>query len=100
MIKMTLSGGSGRATVQSPTRLTVTRDAMTAEIVWSSPYYTWMKVDGTQYHPTSKQGENARFEIPVELDAEIPVSAETVAMSQPHIVDYTLHFDSSTIKST
>ena len=26
------------------------------------------------------------------------VSASTVAMSQPHLVDYTLHFDSATLK--
>ena len=26
------------------------------------------------------------------------VSASTIAMSEPHLVEYTLHFDSSTIK--
>ena len=72
---------------------------MTATITWSSPYYTWMEIDGTKYTPTSAQGENAAFTIPVTLDTDIAITAETTAMSEPHDIDYTLHFDSSTMKS-
>lgn len=98
-VAVVLSGGSGKATVNSPARLTVTADQLTAEVVWSSPYYTWMEVDGIRYTPTSGQGENSTFEIPVKLDTDIPVTAETTAMSQPHAIDYTLRFDSSTLVS-
>ena len=98
-IEVTLSGGSGKANVDSPTMLTVAGGQMTATITWSSPYYTWMEVGGVQYTPTSGQGENATFEIPVILDTDVAITAETTAMSEPHDIDYTLHFDSSTMKS-
>ena len=50
---VTLSGGSGRASVQSPARLTVAGGACTAEIAWSSANYDYMKVDGARYDPVS-----------------------------------------------
>ena len=43
---VTLEGGSGRATIESPTELTVADGKMTAEITWSSPNYDYMIVDG------------------------------------------------------
>jgi len=98
-IAVTLSGGSGKATVDSPTPLTVAGGVITATITWSSPYYTWVQVGGTKYTPISAQGENAAFAIPVTLDTDIAITAETTAMSEPHDIDYTLHFDSSTLKS-
>ena len=32
------------------------------------------------------------------FDAEMEVTADTVAMSEPHEIDYTLNFDSTTAK--
>ena len=61
---VTLTGGSGRATVESPAALTVADGAMTAVIVWSSPNYDYMLVDGEKYLPTNTEG-NSTFEIPV-----------------------------------
>lgn len=96
-IEVSLGGGSGKATVESPAALSVTDGKMQAEIQWSSPNYDYMEVDGKGYTPVN-EGGNSRFVIDVEeLDMEIPVQAETVAMSQPHMIDYTLYFDSSTI---
>ena len=43
---VTLEGGSGRATVESPAALTVADGTMTAVIVWSSPNYDYMLIDG------------------------------------------------------
>lgn len=94
---VTLTGGSGRATVESPAALTVADGAMTAVIVWSSPNYDYMLVDGEKYLPTNTEG-NSTFEIPVAaLDTELAVTADTVAMSTPHEIDYTLTFDSATL---
>ena len=56
-----------------------------------------MKVDGTTYNPLG-EGGNSTFEIPVTLDEDMAVSAQTVAMSQPHEIEYTLHFDSATLE--
>ena len=61
---VTLQGGSGRATIESPAALTVADGTMTAAIVWSSPNYDYMLVDGEKYLPTNTEG-NSTFEIPV-----------------------------------
>lgn len=96
-IVVSLSGGSGRASVESPAKLVVSGETRTAVIVWSSPYYEYMLVDGVRYEPLPSDG-NSTFEIPIVLDTDMEVSASTIAMSQPHLVEYTLRFDSSTIQ--
>ena len=94
---VTLEGGSGRATVESPAALTVADGTVTATIVWSSPNYDYMLIDGEKYLPTNTEG-NSTFEIPVTaLDTALAVTADTVAMSTPHEIDYTLTFDSATL---
>lgn len=96
--EVTLEGGSGRATVESPAALTVADGKMTAAIVWSSPNYDYMIVDGEKYLPTNTEG-NSTFEIPVSaLDTALDVTADTVAMSTPHEIEYTLTFDSASLK--
>ena len=90
--EVTLEGGSGRATVESPAALTVADGTMTAAIVWSSPNYDYMIVDGEKYLPTNTEG-NSTFEIPVAaLDTALTVTADTIAMSTPHEIEYTLTF--------
>ena len=87
-----LEGGSGRSTVESPAALTVADGKMTATIVWSSPNYDYMIVDGEKYLPTNTEG-NSTFEIPVAaLGTPLAVTADTVAMSKPHEIEYTLTF--------
>ena len=87
-----LEGGSGRATVETPAALTVADGKMTATIVWSSPNYDYMVVGGEKYLPTNTEG-NSIFEIPVAaLGTPLDVTANTVAMSKPHEIDYTLTF--------
>ena len=96
---VTLEGGSGRATVESPAALTVADGKMTATIVWSSPNYDYMIVDSEKYLPTNTEG-NSTFEIPVAaLDTALDVTADTVAMSTPHEIEYTLTFDSASLKA-
>lgn len=93
-----LSGGSGRAKVESPAELSVEGGAITATVIWSSPNYEYILVDGTYYYPTNTTG-NSTFEIPVSMDRDIEITAQTVAMSTPHEIDYTLRFDSATLTS-
>lgn len=91
-INVALEGGSGRASVQSPAELTVQNGQMTVKIVWSSKNYDLMVVDGQEYTPTY-ENELSCFTIPVSaLGTPLPVQAETTAMSQPHMIDYTLTF--------
>lgn len=94
---VTLTGGSGRAQVKSPTQLRVTAGKITAMVIWSSPYYDFMLVDDVKYLPINSEG-NSVFEIPIVLDTDLAVGAQTSAMSVPHMIEYTLHFDSATAK--
>ena len=96
--EVTLEGGSGRATVESPAALTVADGKMSATLVWSSPNYDYMIVDGEKYLPTNTEG-NSTFEIPVSaLDTALTVTADTVAMSTPHEIEYTLTFAADSLK--
>ena len=96
--EVTLEGGSGRATVESPAALTMADGKMTATLVWSSPNYDYMIVDGEKYLPTNTEG-NSTFEIPVAaLDTALTVTADTVAMSTPHEIEYTLTFAADSMK--
>ncbi|MBC8587355.1 hypothetical protein [Paratissierella segnis] len=93
-----LSGGSGRASIESPADITAAGGTMTATIIWSSKSYEHMLIDGVYFYPVNTTG-NSTFEIPVSMDKDIEVTAQTVAMSTPHDIDYTLRFDSATLKS-
>lgn len=98
-ISVMLEGGSGRATVESPAKLRYAENKTCwATIVWSSPNFDYMKVDGQRYDPINTEG-NSTFEIPVSVfDQPIAVIADTVAMSEPHEVEYTLTFDSASME--
>lgn len=97
-VAVTLEGGSGRASVTSPTKLVIADGKATATIEWSSSNYDYMKVDDVQYDPVNTEG-NSVFEIPVSgFDWKMPVLADTTAMSTPHEIDYTLTFDSASLE--
>ena len=97
-LEVSLEGGSGKATVESPAELEVQEGEAVARIIWSSPYYDYMVVDGEKYEPLNTEG-NSVFEIPVTcFDAPMMVSADTIAMSTPHEIEYTLTFDSTTLQ--
>jgi len=99
MVAVTLSGGSGKAKVQSPTALYVEDGACTAVIGWSSKNYDYMKVEGEKFLPVPNE-DNSAFRIPVLFfDRPMPVIADTVAMSEPHEISYTLMFDSSSLEA-
>ena len=97
-VEVTLEGGSGKAYVESPMQINVIEGQITAVVVWSSPNYDQMIVDGEQYLPVPRTG-NSTFQIPLaELVDELPIQAETTAMSEPHMIDYTIYFDLSTLQ--
>ncbi len=98
-IELTMEGGSGRASIQSPTQITVADGAATAILEWSSPNYDYMLVNSEKYLPVNTEG-NSVFEVPVEaLDVPLTMIGDTVAMSTPHEVEYTVTFHSETLES-
>ena len=99
-IDVALSGGSGRASIQSPAKLVVGADGtQTLTVVWSSSNYDKMVVNGTEIQPTTTEG-GSTFLVPVsKLDTALEVQAETTAMGQPHMINYKLTFDSKSLKT-
>ena len=96
-VDVTLEGGSGRASVESPAQMTAENGKVTATIVWSSSNYDYMKVDGVCYDAVI-ENDRSVFTIPVTcFDWKMAVVADTIAMSQPHEIDYALRFDSASI---
>lgn len=97
-IDLAFEGGSGKAKVLSPATVTVSGENVTATIQWSSPNYDYMIVDGKKYLPINTEGDSV-FEIPVLFfDKPMDVIGDTVAMSTPHEIEYTLTFYSDTMK--
>ena len=98
-IVVELSGGSGRASVTSPATMDVQDGQAVIEIEWSSPYYDYMILDGEMYYPVNKEG-NSVFELPVTaFDTPVEVTTDTVAMSVPHEIEYTILMDSASIEN-
>lgn len=98
-VEVSMEGGSGRVTVESPAKLTVKEHKAVATVVWSSPNYDYMRVGEEKFLPVNTDG-NSAFEIPVTVfDRKMAVAADTTAMSTPHEIDYTLQFDSASIQA-
>ena len=96
-VAVSLSGGSGKASVTSPTILKMKDGVCTAVIEWSSSNYDYMLVGDEKFEPLVPEG-NSTFEIPVlYFDRPMTVIADTVAMSEPHEITYTLAFSSESL---
>lgn len=94
-----LSGGTGKAYVESPCIILVAEGKATALIRWSSDKYDYMVVGGEKILPMSMEG-GSTFEIPVKaFDYSINVKADTTAMSTPHEIDYNLCFISESLEA-
>ena len=99
-IQVDLEGGSGKASVSSPTLMLVKNGRMYAELQWSISNYDYMIVDGEKFQNESEEGRNSVFTIPVTaLDDKMEVIADTLAMGAPHEIDYTLTFYEASIGS-
>ena len=83
------SGGTGRVTLSCP-EVYLDGEQAQALIVFSSPRYTYVKADGTEY-PTICDEETSRAVIPVPLNRSFEIQAQTTAMSEPHEITYTLY---------
>ena len=98
-IEVTLEGGSGKSSVNSPALLQVNDGQAILNVIWSSKNYDYMLVNEEKYLNEAAEGDNSCFHIPVlGFDYKMPVTADTVAMSTPHEIDYTLYLDSTTLQ--
>ena len=97
-IRVSMTGGSGRASISSPTGFYVKDGQATADIHWSSASYDYMKLDGVRYDAFTDAAGHSAMTIPVAaLNTAIPVLADTTAMSKPYEIEYELSFDGSAL---
>ena len=97
-VNVTLEGGSGKAAISSPAKLIVKDNHAYARIEWSSSNYDYMKIGEEMFTPINTEG-NSVFEIPViAFDEPISIIADTIAMSMPHEISYTLTFHMNSVK--
>lgn len=88
LVDVSLEGGSGRASVESPAEFEVFDGRGVVKLVWSSSHYDYMLVNGKKYLRANNKG-NSLFAIPVlAYDTPVPVVGDTTAMGEPHEVDY------------
>lgn len=98
-IEVHMMGGSGKASISSPTLLIVRGGKAYARLIWSSTNYDYMILDGRYYYNLS-DGGNSTFEIPITaMDAPVSVIADTTAMGDPIEINYTLVFYEESIGS-
>ncbi len=97
-VEITMEGGSKKATILSPVVLNIENGQKTATIQWSSENYDYMIVENEKYLPISTEGGSV-FQIPVKaLDETISVIGDTIAMSKPREIEYSITFHSDTMK--
>lgn len=99
-IQVECIGGSGKASVSSPTLMVVKEGKAYARLQWSSSNYDYMLIEGTKYLNESTDGGNSTFTVPI-LDLDTPLSyiADTTAMGTPHEITYTFTFYRDTLGS-
>ena len=98
LVDVSLSGGSGKAKLASPAALHVENGICTATLVWGSRNYDYMRLGETKILPLPDR-ETSTFEIPVGIfDRGMTVIADTVAMSEPHEIEYRLLFSSDSLQ--
>ena len=89
-VYITMEGGSGKAHIESPVTVNVQGGKSYATLVWNSENYDYIIVDGVKYE-NENPGGNSTFTVPVEdFDVPLELIGDTVAMSKPHEIEYTI----------
>ncbi len=87
--EFTFAGGTGRVTISCP-EIRVGPEQTLATVVFSSPHYEYVKVDGETY-PTVCDDHTSTAVIPAPVNRSFEILASTTAMSRPHEILYTLY---------
>ena len=99
-IEVNMTGGSGRASVSSPTWFIVKDGKAYAKLLWSSSYYDFMIVGGKKYLNESVSGGNSTFTIPItQFDTTMSVVGDTTSMGDPVAIGYKLTFYKDSIST-
>lgn len=87
------SGGTGKTKITCE-GITVKDGQTYATIKFSSSSFTKLVVDGKEYQPASNEG-GSYFEIPVTLNTDMTITGTTIAMTEPHDIEYVIHITKS-----
>ena len=92
-VDITLEGGSGKAYINSPVTITSKEGKSYATLVWSSKNYDYVIV-GNEKYLNENPGGASTFTVPVaSFDEPFTFIADTVAMSKPHEIEYTIRWN-------
>ena len=86
--KFSFSGGTGKVGI-SCKNIVWRNDAAFATIVFDSDAYTYIRVGENQYN-CEHDGDTSYAEIPVLLNENFTIYAETTKMSEAHEIEYTI----------
>ena len=86
--KFSFSGGTGKVGI-SCKNIVWRNDAAFATIVFDSDAYTYIRVGENQYN-CEHDGKTSYAEIPVLLNENFTIYAETTKMSEAHEIEYTI----------
>ena len=93
-------GGTGKAYIQSPVEVSCVDGDYSAVFVWSSENYDYMIVDGVRYDNENPGGPST-FTVSLEnITDPLTVIGDTVAMSTPHEIEYTITWGETTVTSS
>ncbi len=90
-VAITVTGGTGKATIKSPVEVSETGGKLTAKLVWTSKNYDYMIVNGIKYVDENPDGEST-FHVVIDNLDPLTVTADTTAMSTPHEIEYVITF--------
>ena len=100
LIDITFEGGTGKAHIESPVEVTSVDGNLSAVFVWSSENYDYMIVDGIRYDNENPGGPST-FTVSIDNITEpLNVIGDTVAMSTPHEIEYTIIWGKKTVTSS
>ncbi len=89
-VKIILSGGSGRAKIETPATIKVSGGKTRLTVVWTSSNYDYMIVEGEKYLNSTPESKSS-FTFPVtDMTKPLKVTASTTAMGTPHEIEYTI----------
>lgn len=92
-----LEGGTGRASFDGPLTLKVSGGAGALTFTMSSENYDYVIVNGQKYLPVNDSG-NSTFTVPIDkVNCDFAFTGDTVAMSTPHEIDYTVRIDAAAL---
>lgn len=95
LVDITMEGGTGKAHINSPVQIIYSEGITYAKLVWSSKNYDHVIVDGVTY-PNENPGGYSTFTVPVaSFDRPMELIGNTVAMSTPHDIEYTIFWNSA-----